>query len=88
MPDKSSATPWDDALWMAQRAIVLQILRTDKDPRWTLAELQAEIDDLNPYALRHALDRLLEESIVVACGNGVVASRAAVHLDGLGMVSI
>ena len=89
MQEKSSGTPWNDALWMAERAIVLQILRSDKEARWTLAELQVQIDDLNPHALNHGLDRLLEEGIVVTCGAMfVLASRCAWHLDMLGMVSI
>lgn len=89
MREKPSGTPWNDALWMAQRAIVLQVLRDDTEARWTLAELQAEVDDLNPHALSHALDRLLEEGVVVTCGAMFsLASRCALHLDALGMVSI
>jgi hypothetical protein len=88
MLNQSSASPWNDALWMAERAIVLQVLRDDHEVRWTLGELQAEVDDLNPHALRHALDRVLEEGVVVTCGADVLASRCALHLDALGMVSI
>jgi len=73
---------------MAERAIVLQVLRNDHDVRWSLAELQAEVDDLDPSALSDALDRLREEGIIVACGESVIASRAALHLDALGMISI
>lgn len=87
MHDQSSDTPWSDP-WTAERAIVLQVLRNDKDPRWTLAELQAEAYDIDPTALADALDRLERHGIVVACGEGVVASRAALHMDALGMVSI
>ncbi len=32
----------------AQRAIVLQVLRDDHEPRWTRAELRAEIYDIKP----------------------------------------
>jgi DNA-binding HxlR family transcriptional regulator len=67
---------------------VLQVLRKDKDPRWTLAELQAEAYDIAPSTLCDALHRLKRHGIVVACGDAVVASRAALHLDALGMVSI
>lgn len=88
MQEQSSGTPWNDAVWMAERAVMLQVLRTDRDLRWSLAELQAEVDDLDPRALGVAFDRLRVEGLLVDCGDGVVASRAAFHLDGLGMVSI
>jgi hypothetical protein len=88
MQEQSNGTPWNDALWVAERAIVLQVLRKEKDPRWTLAELQAEIDDLDPTALGVAFDRLRVEGLLVDCDDGVVASRAAFHLDDLGMVAI
>jgi len=87
MHDQSSDTPWSDP-WTAERAIVLQVLREDKDPRWTLAELQAEAYDMDPTALGDALHRLGRHGIVVAYGEAVVASRAALHMDALGMVSI
>lgn len=89
MQEKSSGTPWNDDLWMAERAIVLQVLRNDHDVRWSLAELQAEVDDLDPKALSLALDRLRLEGLVVDCGKAMVASRCVRHLDEeLGMVSI
>ncbi len=89
MHDQSRA----DALWSdrrtAERAIALQVLRHDHEVRWTLAELQAEIEDLAPSALADALDRVERHGIIMTCGeNDVVASRCALHLDALGMVSI
>ncbi len=87
MHDQSSDTPWSDP-WTAERAIVLQVLREDKDWRWTLAELRAEVYDIDPVVLADALSRLERHGIVVSCGEAVVASRAALHLDALGMVSI
>jgi DNA-binding IclR family transcriptional regulator len=87
MHEKSSGREWTDP-WTAERAIVLQVLREDKDPRWTLAELQAEAYDIDPTTLAGALSRLERHGIVVECGEGVVASRCALHLDALGMVSI
>jgi DNA-binding HxlR family transcriptional regulator len=87
MHEKSSGTPWS-VPWIAERAIVLQVLRDDKDPRWTLPELHAEADDIDPAVLADALSRLEQHGIVVTCCNAVVASRCAVHLDDLGMVSI
>lgn len=79
--------PCDDP-YTAERAIVLQVLRKDKDPRWSVAELQAEAYDIAPSTLAGALHCLERHGIVAACGDAVVASRAALHLDALGMVSI
>lgn len=87
MPDQNTGTTWSDP-WTAERAIVLQVLRDDKDSRWTLAELQAEVYDIDPSTLGDALSRLKRHGIVVACCEAVIASRAALHLDALGMVSI
>ncbi len=88
MQEKSNGTPWDDDPWIAERAVVLQVLRNDKDPRWTLAELQAEAYDIDPTTLAGALDRLERHGIVVRCDHEYVASRCALRLDALGMVSI
>jgi hypothetical protein len=88
MHEKGIATPWNDAVWMAERAIVLQVLSSCREVRWSLAELQAEIDDLDPEALRVAFGRLRKEGVIVACGDAVVASRCALHLDTIGMVAI
>lgn len=82
-----AVVPYDDP-YTAERASVLQVLRKDKDPRWTRAELQAEAYDIDPSTLRDALHRLERHGILVAYGDAVVASRAALHLDALGMVSI
>ena len=85
---KTYRTPWNDARWIAERAIVLQVLRDDHEARWTLAELQTEVTDLDPAALADALSRLEPHGVVVACEKTVLASRCALHLDALGMVSI
>lgn len=72
----------------AQRAIILQVLRDDHDSRWSRAELEREIFDVAPLALGDALERLAEEGVVQLVGENVSASRCALHLDRLGMVSI
>jgi hypothetical protein len=73
---------------IAERAIVLQVLRDDHDGRWTRAELEREIYDIEPAAIREALERLCGEGVVYISGQLVWASRCALHLDQLGMVSI
>jgi len=74
---------------IAQRAVVLQVLRDDHDARWSRAELEREIYDIEPLAISDALERLSQEGIVhLLTGELVLASRCALHLDNLGMVSI
>jgi hypothetical protein len=45
-------------LWMAERAIVLQVLRDDHAELWTLEELEREIEDLPAEIVRGAVRRL------------------------------
>jgi hypothetical protein len=73
---------------VAERAIVLQVLRNDCDERWSRAELESEIYDIEPLAISDALERLSREGVVHIDGELVLASRCALHLDNLGMVSI
>jgi hypothetical protein len=62
-------------LWMAQRAIVLQVLRDDHDPLWTRSELRDEIADLRRRAFNLALD-LLE-------GDGCILVRRRAGREGI-----
>jgi hypothetical protein len=88
MQSKSSrGREWTDP-WVAERAIVLQVLRADKDPRWTLADVHAVADDIAPATLVDAMGRLKRHGVIMAYGDAVVASRCAWHLDELGMISI
>lgn len=73
---------------VAQRAIILQVLSDEHDLRWTRAELERVIYDIEPSALDDALVCLREEGVVHLDGEEVWASRCALRLDLLGMVSI
>ena len=73
---------------VAERAVVLQVLRDDHDERWSRVELEQEIYDIEPSAIGEAVERLREEGVVHISGQLVWASRCAWHLDELGMVSI
>lgn len=84
MPEKN--TEWTDDV--AERAVVLQVLRNDHDERWSRAELEREIYDIEPQMLGEALESLRQEGVIHLSGELVWASRCAIHLDGLGMVSI
>lgn len=73
---------------VAERAIVLQVLRVDREERWSRVELESEIYDIEPLAISEALERLREEGVVHLSGELVWSSRCARRLDALGMVSI
>jgi hypothetical protein len=77
-----------DSIWMAQRAIVLQLLRDDHDVRWSRVDLEAETSDLHPQAVSGALARLEAERVIVTEGEHFLASRCARHLDALELVSV
>ncbi len=87
MPDERNGFGLEgDAI--AERAIVLQVLRDDHAARWSRAELEREIYDIAPLVLSNALERLRQEGVVHLADELVWASRCALHLDALGMVSI
>jgi DNA-binding HxlR family transcriptional regulator len=71
-----------------ERAVVLQLLRDDHDERWSRAELEAEINDVEPSVLSSAIAELERRGVVVAQGEHVVASPCARHLDELGLVGV
>jgi DNA-binding HxlR family transcriptional regulator len=73
---------------IAQRAVVLQVLRDDRDERWARAELEREIYDIEPLVISYAVERLRQEGVVHTTGELVWASSCAWHLNELGMVSI
>lgn len=73
---------------VAERAVLLQVLRNDHDERWSRAELEREIYDISPLAIGEALERLCEAGLVHLSGELVWAACCARHLDELGMVSI
>lgn len=64
----------------AERAIVLQVLRDDRDERWSRVELESEIYDVEPLAISDALETLCQESVVHLSGELVWASRCARRL--------
>jgi hypothetical protein len=77
------------SVWMAQRAIVHQVIRDDHPERWTQAELERELSDLPPGSVRKAIMGLETEGVVEGAQLTVVwASRCLRYLDALGLVSI
>lgn len=71
-----------------ERAIILQLLRDDHDERWSRAELEAEVNDVEPSVLRNAIADLEHQGVVVAQDEHVLASPCARHLDELGLVGV
>jgi hypothetical protein len=75
--------------WMAQRAIVLQVLRDDHPERWTRAELERELSDFLAEEVEAAIEDLAAEGVLaVGEDETVSASLCARTLDALGLVSI
>ncbi len=75
-------------LWMVERAIVLQVLRDDREERWARAELVREIPDFEPAVLDEALLHLERDGVLGREQSAVWASRAARRLDELELISI
>jgi hypothetical protein len=71
-----------------ERAIVLQVLRDDRDERWTPAELIEEVSDLRPEVVREGVCRLECEGVLARMEDWVLASRAACRLDELELIGI
>jgi hypothetical protein len=76
------------ALWMAQRAIVLQLLRDDHDLLWSRRQLRRRLPDIGRDVFKTALELLEDDGCIALAGDGVRASICAQHLDELGLVGI
>jgi hypothetical protein len=88
MPDENPTRVDAGELFMAQRAIVLQVLRDDHDPRWTRPELEAAISDLPQQAVVAALAYLAIEEVIELDETTVCASKCARYMDELELVAI
>jgi hypothetical protein len=76
--------------WMAQRAVVLQVLRDDHPERWARAELERQLPDFLPEEVQAAVEDLAAEGVLSINDDDetVSASLCARKLDALGLVSI
>jgi hypothetical protein len=70
-----------------ERAIVLQLLRDDREQNWSCAELATELGAEAP-AIETALTRLHGEDVACVDGEQVRASRATRRLDELELISV
>jgi hypothetical protein len=89
MPDEQRIHECRHELRKAQRAIVMQLLRDDHEPRWTRVELRREIPDFTRYRFDQALDFLEGNQVIERDADRAVrASLCARALDQLGLVGI
>jgi DNA-binding HxlR family transcriptional regulator len=70
-----------------ERAIVLQLLRDDREQEWSSQQLAAEMDTQTPM-LERALKSLERDGVLSREQDGVRASRATCRLDELGLLSV
>jgi hypothetical protein len=71
-----------------ERAIVFQLLDSDDAERWSRAELEIELHDVEALAISDALEHLEAVGVVDLDGETVGASRCARYLDRLGIVAV
>jgi predicted transcriptional regulator len=70
-----------------ERAIVLQLLRDDREQGWTSQQLATEMDTQAPV-LERALSSLELDGVLRLEQDAVRASRATCRLDELGLLSV
>jgi hypothetical protein len=88
MPDKNPIPDSADELRLAERAIVLQLLRDDHPERWTRAELLEWVPDIHPATVDAELLRLARTGTVLIDGGCVKASPCARCLDALDLIGV
>jgi hypothetical protein len=89
MPDEKLTRDAYRELWMAQRAIVHQVIRDDHPERWTREELERELFDIDPHVVGEAIAWLKCEDVLEGAKLTIVwASRSLRYLDALELISI
>jgi signal transduction histidine kinase len=75
-----------------ERAIVLQLLRDDRERMWSRAQLERELEadraEVGREAVAQALRRLQGEGVLGATEESAWASNATRALDELGLISV
>jgi hypothetical protein len=77
-----------DDLTMAQRAVVLQVLRTDHSERWSIKQLERALGNTTADAINDAVIRLEANGVICCLDEFVGASRCAWHLDAIGLIAV
>jgi DNA-binding HxlR family transcriptional regulator len=75
-------------VWMAERVVVLQVLRDDHEERWPRTELAQEIADFEPAVLEEALGRLGRDGVLHREDDSVWAACAVRRLDELELIGV
>ena len=70
-----------------ERAIVLQLLRDDREQEWSSRQLAAEMD-MQASVLEQALSSLERDGVLSLEQDAVRASSATRRLDELGLLSV
>lgn len=83
--EKEPDEPSDEDL--ADRAVVLQLLRSDRGEQWTREQLKAELPDLHPASIVRALARLEEAEVTHRSGPFHWLRFGPRHLARVGLIS-
>jgi len=86
MQRKSSAPRRITDPGVIERSVVLVVLDQDHPPRWSRAEIERELFDVEPQAVGEAVERLKDGNVVELSGEEVWALPGTRHLNGLGMI--
>ena len=91
MGTESKGSPGTDGTGL-ERAIVLQLLRDDRERMWSRARLRIELDagrsEVGEEAFEQALQRLAGEGVLGFSEEVAWASNATRALDELGLISV
>jgi hypothetical protein len=70
-----------------ERAIVMQLLRDDRDHEWSPANLHEELD-ADAAVVAQALSSLAADGVLIMADERVWAARAVWRLEELGLIAL
>lgn len=85
MPTRSNHLPPEHD-WRTERTVVLMVL--DKSGQCSLAQLHADLRDIDQEKVGRALIGLEARGVVIMEGDLVWASKCARHLDALDLIAV
>lgn len=78
----------DPAFPGTERIVLFALLRDGTPERWSRAELERDLYDVDPYAIWGSLLSLEAVGVVSLDGEAVQASQAARRIDALDMICV
>jgi hypothetical protein len=87
-PGETGGRPQEGRVLLLLLADMDEVCDHEQARWWTVAEVEAALDDLDPGAVRYALDGLVAQEAAVRNGELVQASGCALHIDALGMITV